>query len=235
MPDIVPTVAPDPTKAIVLRKALFRLRRAGIAFTGADTGDLLTAANHGLVNGRKVRLEVTTGLTGLTTGTDYFVVGAASGTLQLSATLGGAPVAISADGTGIIYPIIELWGKAASLERNLEDVRREVPDSDGFLVPDLIVGIRRAVAFIFESEEPVAVADVFAEQSLVGEPTDGWAQAFFRGAKDPTGKIGLLSNEFRASWRADGSSTLNFGEVMKISLRIDALEKATLKPHQTVT
>lgn len=66
----------------------------------ADTGDVLSSAAHGLVNGNNVFLEDVgeTLPAGLSEGVVYFVVGATTDTFQLSLTLGGSAVAITANG-----------------------------------------------------------------------------------------------------------------------------------------
>lgn len=62
---------------------------------------VVTWANHGLSDGTPVVLTTTGALpTGLTAGTRYFVVSSASGTFQVSATKGGAPVVTTGAGSG---------------------------------------------------------------------------------------------------------------------------------------
>lgn len=71
-------------------------------FTAANATDILTSNAHGLSNGQKVRVSSAGTLpAGLSVGTDYFVIAAAANTLQLSATLGGAAVNFTTDGTGV--------------------------------------------------------------------------------------------------------------------------------------
>ena len=57
---------------------------------------------HGLANGALVRLATTGALpTGLTAGTDYYVVGSAAGTFQLALTPGGAPITTTGTQSGV--------------------------------------------------------------------------------------------------------------------------------------
>lgn len=74
-----------------------------IAFVADATADTLTAASHGLVNGNRVQMQNTGGVlpTGLAVLTTYFVVGATTNTLQLSATSGGSAIDITAIGNGL--------------------------------------------------------------------------------------------------------------------------------------
>jgi len=70
----------------------------GIAFT--DTGDLVTIPSHGLVVGNQVKFGTITGTTGITAGTLYYVLSVVdANTVTLSATVGGALLALTTNGT----------------------------------------------------------------------------------------------------------------------------------------
>ena len=70
------------------------------ANTGVNgTTETITSTSHGLSNGDKVQYLVAAGNTaigGLSNGTSYFVIGAATNTLRLAATAGGANIDITA-------------------------------------------------------------------------------------------------------------------------------------------
>lgn len=71
---------------------------AGLVTEGTDT---INITAHGLINGQKITYSSdTTDITGLTTGNNYFVVGATDDTFQLSATSGGAAIDLTDDGAG---------------------------------------------------------------------------------------------------------------------------------------
>ncbi len=78
--------------------------RRAFSVDAADvTADTITSAAHGLVNGNSVVVWPTIGAvlpTPLAEDTEYFVVGAATDTFQLSATLGGAAINLTAIGDG---------------------------------------------------------------------------------------------------------------------------------------
>jgi hypothetical protein len=78
--------------------------RRAFSVDAADvTADTITSAGHGLVNGNSVVVWPTIGAilpTPLAEDTEYFVVGAATDTFQLSATLGGAAINLTAIGDG---------------------------------------------------------------------------------------------------------------------------------------
>lgn len=63
---------------------------------------LVTWNNHGLVNGRMVKLTNAGGAlpAGLTTGTTYYVINSSANTFNLSTTVGGAAVATTSAGSG---------------------------------------------------------------------------------------------------------------------------------------
>lgn len=72
-----------------------------IATTGVNTTtNTFTSNGHGLVNGAQVNYSNQGGstITGLTSGNDYYVVGATTNTFQLSATVGGDAIDISTTG-----------------------------------------------------------------------------------------------------------------------------------------
>lgn len=90
--------------------------KAGHADATADT---ITSAAHGLTNGLALvvfDIEAAGAPTGLTEGTVYFVVGAATDTFQVSATSGGSAVNITASGpVGFQQLIKESFGGGGTL------------------------------------------------------------------------------------------------------------------------
>lgn len=77
------------------------------AVTFTDAGDLVGLAAHGLVAGQKVVFDTVVTTTGVTAGTEYFVIAANNTTnsFQVSATSGGAAVALTTDGTGTMHTL----------------------------------------------------------------------------------------------------------------------------------
>lgn len=77
---------------------------AAKAFT-ATTGDTITSASHGFIDDSRVMFfayETASLPTGLTEGTRYFVINAATDTFQVSATQGGGAVDLTAAGYGTV-------------------------------------------------------------------------------------------------------------------------------------
>jgi hypothetical protein len=73
-----------------------------IAVAFDNTTDTFTAAGHGLTNGNRLRFGGTTLPTGITAGTNYFVIAAAANTFQVSATFGGTVDSGTTDGAGVV-------------------------------------------------------------------------------------------------------------------------------------
>lgn len=73
--------------------------------TAAASTDLITAAAHGLNTGDEVLLSAITGGTGLTAGTEYYVIRISASTLKLATTAAlasaGTPIDITSNATGI--------------------------------------------------------------------------------------------------------------------------------------
>lgn len=69
------------------------------------TTDTFTANAHGLENGTRVWISAGTLPTGFSASTNYYVIGTAANTFQLSATQGGAAVNASSAGAGIVVTV----------------------------------------------------------------------------------------------------------------------------------
>jgi hypothetical protein len=67
------------------------------AVTGTAATDTINLAGHRYQNGDKVEFPTLTGGAGLTAGTDYYVVNAATDTFQVSTTIGGTAVNFTTD------------------------------------------------------------------------------------------------------------------------------------------
>ncbi len=98
------------------------------AFTVNASTDVCTSAGHNLHNGDPVTLSSTTTLpAGLSTGTTYYVINAATDTFKLSATPNGSAVNITGTGTGTHSFLVadgttdavfvEVWEKAGGATR----------------------------------------------------------------------------------------------------------------------
>jgi hypothetical protein len=76
-----------------------------VAVTFQDAGDTVTRTAHGLANGTVVSFSTITSTTGIAIYTQYYVINATADTFQLSATSGGAAIALTTGGSGnMLYP-----------------------------------------------------------------------------------------------------------------------------------
>lgn len=77
----------------------------GQAFTATDVGDLFTAVGHGFVAASSVRFTGASLPTGIVAGTTYYVIaaGLTVDDFQVSATVAGAAVVLTTDGSGTVY------------------------------------------------------------------------------------------------------------------------------------
>lgn len=79
--------------------------------TGANSGDIMTKASHGLETGDPVTFVSGTSFTGLTAGTRYYAIKASSSTFQVALTradaIAATAVALGADGTSGVFQLQE--------------------------------------------------------------------------------------------------------------------------------
>ena len=71
-----------------------------VSVSFADTGDLVTAANHGLLAGQEIVFSTLATITDVVVNTKYYVINTTTNTFQVAATAGGTAIAFAADGTG---------------------------------------------------------------------------------------------------------------------------------------
>lgn len=89
--------------------------RNAIACTFTDAGDLVTAVAHGMANNETIVLDEVVTTTGITVGRTYFVINRTNDTLQFSLTAGGAAVALTGNGTGVLKPNRWAFGIVAEI------------------------------------------------------------------------------------------------------------------------
>jgi hypothetical protein len=85
--------------------AKFGKASTATANTFTDTGDLVTAASHGLSNGTPIIFQTITTTTGVTTFVRYYLISATTNTFQVSTTYGGSAAALTTDGSGTFKSI----------------------------------------------------------------------------------------------------------------------------------
>lgn len=100
---------------------------AAINVTFTDTGDLVTANNHGLVDGDTVVFTTITTTTGISQDTTYYVVNATTNTFKVADAPGGAAKALTTNGTGVMNPANVI---GYGVFKDLQFVTGEVGTSD---------------------------------------------------------------------------------------------------------
>lgn len=75
---------------------------SNVSCTFTDSGDLVGAVAHGLVNGDIVMFNEITTTTGISVNTNYYVVNKNTDDFQVSLTSGGSAIALTTNGTGYI-------------------------------------------------------------------------------------------------------------------------------------
>jgi hypothetical protein len=73
-----------------------------VAVTFTDVGDLVNRTAHGLANGKEVSFATIVTTTGIVIYTRYYVVNQSADNFQVSLTLGGSPIELTTDGSGIL-------------------------------------------------------------------------------------------------------------------------------------
>ena len=71
-----------------------------MACTFQDTGDTVTATSNGLSDGDEVSFATIVTTTGIIINTIYYVVNSGANTFQVAATLGGAALPLTTNGSG---------------------------------------------------------------------------------------------------------------------------------------
>jgi hypothetical protein len=74
----------------------------GAPVTFQDAGDTVTLANHGMSNDDMISFSVITTTTGIVINTIYYIISATTNTFQVAATLGGAALPLTTDGSGTL-------------------------------------------------------------------------------------------------------------------------------------
>jgi hypothetical protein len=134
---------------------------------------------------------------------------------------------------GVAGTPVSIPGKVAEYGDAIETTTRDVPDADGFLRPDREVPKTRKQTLKFEVEDVKTLGGAFGGATVEGGLAKGTAELFVVDPDDAANKLALHSNVFKASWKIDGGMKLNTGELSKVTLLINALEKVTLTPDVT--
>lgn len=140
--------------------------------TGANSGDLMTKANHGLETGDPVTFISGTTFTGLTAGTRYFAIKASSSTFQVALTradaIAGTAVALSADGTSGVFQLQENLVAFAGDGRAFASLAG-VPD--GLSMAEDMLGVVKTMTFdsVTDPESKITMAAAKWQEQGTGD------------------------------------------------------------------
>jgi hypothetical protein len=148
------------------------------ACTFTDTGDLVTDADHGLVDGQSLvflTVVTTTGLTALTT--RYYVISATSTTFQVATTAGGSAVALTTNGSGTYKAQYEIRLRFANAIENTGESNTTNYEGDNIRIPRSIL---LSNGFRFDSDAlPIgAHAAIFGLTEVTSSLPDSYTSAY---------------------------------------------------------
>lgn len=191
--------------------------------TGTATTDVVAITNHTLASGDRVEFTSGTGFTGLTAGTDYFVRDVIALTsFKVAATLGGAAIDITADGTAGVFK------KKVIFEASKLDDESGAPTFEPLKVLD-DAGVYRKIRtdktaeeekWTFVFPEVVRLLELF-NGSMQGS-VDAVMQLWIPDAKDATGYCRLKSEEFTGTYYRSGNVSFGDGKHTIPTISVDS-------------
>jgi len=147
-----------------------------VANTFTDTGDLVTATAHGLVDGMQVILKTIVTTTGVAINTYYFIVAATTNTYQLALTAGGAAIVLTTNGTGTFQARYDVrLRKANKIANNVET--KEAPYEGDDEVEKLSKALGLSFQFGADCLPLGAHQRIFGLTAIVANLPDGYTSA----------------------------------------------------------
>lgn len=221
---MLPTAPFNAAKSIFAGLSVIRLKLLPqiTAVAAEADDDILTKAAHGLSAGMQVLFVSGTGFTGLVAGTIYYVQSVPSAdTFKLAATVDGAAINITLDGTdGIFQPVSVFESRKLSHKDNREFKMIERPDSAGVLRVVRKVCTKGAEEFIYELDEAKRLPSELFQGALSGI-REGTATIWEPDPSDATGKAALKSDEdFSCDITRDGDANFGDGDFTKVQIKI---------------
>ncbi len=156
--------------------------------TGANSGDLMTKAAHGLLTGDPVTFVSGTSFTGLTAGTKYWAIRASADTFQVASSyanaVAGTAVALGADGTSGVFQKTENL-IAFAFDKRAIAILAGIPDQfDSGLMQQLSIPQVMSMTPITNAESGLTMAGVSWQEAGTGKllftPTFVWGKGLGR-------------------------------------------------------
>lgn len=199
---------------------LLKLSTNKTGVTAATSTLNLTA--HGFAVGDTVEYVSGTGFTGLVAGDLYHVVAVPTAdSFQLSATQGGAAIAVGTSSDGVFAPVVAVAGKKLDSTLEQEEKKLEVPDSTGMLRPVRKVLIKQEESFTFAFTEVKRLLKIFGG-ALAGRRS-GTATLYLPDPDDASGKVALKSEkDFACTITRDGGLSFSTGDFPEATIKLDS-------------
>lgn len=191
---------PLPSRPFVAAESIFAglsviAAKVAASLTGVTSAtDTLTKTAHGLSVDDQVEYVSGTGFTGLTAASYYYVVAVPTAdTFKLSATKGGAAIAVGTSTAGVIAPVVIFEAKKLGSTAANEEKPLERPDSTGALRVVRRVLVKQEESFTFEIDEPKRLLKLFSGglSGLINATATLWIPD----PADVSGKVALKSEK----------------------------------------
>jgi len=195
------------------------------AFTGVTgaTDTLTFLAAHNLRVGQQLQYNSGTGFTGLTASNGYFVVAApTTTTAKISATPGGAAIAVGTSSAGVLQPVSVFETRKVDHKDNRQFKTIDRPDVLGVVRPARKFTISGAESFIYELDEAKRlVAEIF--QGALSGIREGTCTIWEPDPTDASGKVALKSDaDFACDITRDGDLKFGDGDATKAQIAINS-------------
>ena len=220
----LPTAPFDVTKSLYAGLSVIQLKLLP-AFTGVTgaTDTLTFLAAHNLTVGQQLQYNSGTGFTGLTASTGYFVVAVPSTTTaKISATPGGAAIAVGTSTAGVFQPVSVFETRKLSHKDNRQFKTIDRPDAKGVVRPARKFVISGAETFMYEVDEAKRLVSEIFQGALSGI-REGTCTIWEPDPTDASGKVALKSDtDFACDITRDGDMNFGDGDATKCQLAINS-------------
>ena len=221
----LPSAPFDAAKSIFAGRSVIQLKLSPTltGVTAAAAADTVTKNGHGLVLNQGVVFVSGTGFTGLDAGTTYYVIEPATNTFKLAATVGGAAVDITVDGTsGVFQPVLVFESRKLAHKDNREFKTIDRPDTNGVLRVARKAVIKGAEQFVYESDEAKRLVTEIFNGALSGL-REGKATIWEPDPSDATGTVALKSDtDFACDITREGDITFGDGDFTRAQIVISS-------------
>lgn len=211
----------DVQKTIFSGNTLIVLTLAQVTGFTAST-DTITKTAHGYVVGSLLKYVSGTGFTGLTAGTNYYVVTVPdANSFKVSATSGGAAISVGTSSAGIFRPVQVFGSKLLTSKLEQEEKPLERPDSAGIIRKVRKVLTKQQESFTFEVDEVKRLLSIFGS-ALAGRVT-ATATLYCPDPDDASGKVSLKSeDDFSCTVTRDGDLQIGNSEFSKATFNLES-------------